>query len=105
MAHREGMAVPPDHDRVTAGSSLMDARSWRRVKEIIDALLALAPAERAASIEQMCGDDRFLRAEVESLLAAIEQAGDFIEQPALQSQSVFPAAWIPDLGRRALHAG
>jgi eukaryotic-like serine/threonine-protein kinase len=86
----------------------MDAHSWHRVKEIIEALLARAPAERAASIQQMCGDDASLRAEVESLLAAIEQSGNFIEQPALQSQSFsasFPAGWIPDLGTRALQSG
>jgi serine/threonine protein kinase len=57
---------------------------------------------------ETCGDDHALRAEVESLLAAIERAGDFIEQPGLQSLSLstsFPAAWIPDLGPRALEPG
>ena len=86
----------------------MDTPSWHRVKEIIEAALARPAAERAAFVLRMCGDDTSLRTEVESLLAAIEQAGNFIEQPALQSMSLsaaFPAGWIPDLGRRALEPG
>src|SRR4029434_1388219 len=105
MADRERMAVPQDRRRATADFSLMDAHSWHRVKEIVGALLARPPAERVASIQQMCGDDTSLRAEVESLFAAIEEAGNFIEQPARPSlplSAAFPAGWIPDLGQRAL---
>ena len=86
----------------------MDTPSWHRVKEIIEAALARPAAERAAFVLRVCGDDTSLRTEVESLLAAIDQAGNFIEQPALQSLSLsaaFPAGWIPDLGRRALEPG
>src|SRR5262245_10824060 len=108
MAHRERMAVPQDHGWATAESSLMDAHSWHRIKEIIEALLARPPAERVASIQQMCGDDASLRAEVESLFAAIEEAANFIEQPARPSlplSAAFPAGWIPDLGQRVLEPG
>ena len=87
---------------------MIDTPSWHRVKEIIEGVLQRAPAARAATIQQMCGDDAFLRAEVESLLEAIEQASNFIERPAVQSQSFsasLPAGWIPDLGRRALEPG
>ncbi len=38
-------------------------------------------AERAAYLDQSCGDDRLLRQRVESLLRAADQAGDFLEQP------------------------
>ena len=82
--------------------------SWHRVKEILEAALARAPAERAAFVRRLCDDDASLQAEVESLLDAIEHAGDFIEHPALQSLSLsaaFPAGWIPDLGQRALEPG
>ena len=86
----------------------MDAFSWRRVKEIVQAALARPPAERAAFILQSCGDDSELRAEVDSLLAAIDQAGSFIERPALHS-SQFPAdpgrRLGPDDSRRALEPG
>ena len=86
----------------------MNTPSWHRVKEILQSALALPPAERDTLIQQMCGGNDAVRAEVESLLAAMEQAGDFMEQPALQSLSlsaVFPSGWIPDLGRRALQPG
>src|SRR6185295_4158821 len=87
MDHRERMAVPQDYDRAGTESFLMETPSWHRVKEIIEAVLARAPAARAALILEMCGDDASLRAEVESLLAAIEEASRFIERPALQSLS------------------
>ena len=86
----------------------MDTSSWHRVKEIIEAALARPPAERSRFVLQVCGDDSSLQAEVESLLGAMEQAGNFIERPPLQSlslSSVFPAGWIPDLGGRALEPG
>ena len=73
--------------------------SWHRVKEIVEGALARSPEERAAFILENCGSDPSLRTEVESLLAAIDQAGNFIEQPAL------PNGWIPDLGQRALEPG
>ena len=97
--------------RITTGrteSLLMDTASWNRVKEIIEAALARPSGGARSFVRRVCGDDTSLRAEVESLLAAIEQAGKFIERPALQSLSlsaVFPAGWIPDLGRRALEPG
>ena len=86
----------------------MDAHSWHRVKEIIEAVLARPPAKRVASIQEMCGDDTSLRAEVQSLFAAMEEAGTFIEPPARPSlplSAAFPAGWIPDLGKRALEPG
>lgn len=44
------------------------------------------PTERAAFLAQACGGDRELRSEVERLLAAHQQAGDFLETP------VYPTA-------------
>jgi len=98
MAHRERLAVPQDYRRVGAESALMDTPSWHRVKEIIEAALARPAAERAAFVLRACGDDTSLRTEVESLLAAMEQAGNFIEQPALELMSLsaaFPPAGFP----------
>ena len=42
-----------------------------------------APTTRPAFLDAACGDDRSLRAEVESLLRAHEQAGSFAERPAI----------------------
>lgn len=43
---------------------------------------ALAPAGRTAFLDRACAGDAALRAEVESLLAADEAHGDFLEVPA-----------------------
>ena len=43
-----------------------------------------SPSDRAAYLDRACGDDTQLRAEVESLLKAHEEAGDFLETPAIE---------------------
>ena len=40
-------------------------------------------AERSAYLDAVCGDDAVLRARVEALLKAHEEAGDFLEEPAI----------------------
>ena len=52
-------------------------------EEIFDVASEKAdPAERAAYLDEVCGEDRQLRAEVEELLKAHEEAGGFLEAPA-----------------------
>ena len=63
----------------------MDPSSWPRVKGIVSEAIARPPSDRDAFVRERCGTDTALLAEVASLLAAIDQAGSFIEQPALQS--------------------
>jgi serine/threonine protein kinase len=54
-----------------------------KADEVFGAALAIEDAvERAAYLQQACGDDAALRAEVESLLASSAQAGAFLETPA-----------------------
>jgi serine/threonine protein kinase/tetratricopeptide (TPR) repeat protein len=56
-----------------------------QAKSIFGQALAIDTAqERAAFLDQACAGDQSLRAELESLLAALDQAGgDFLKQPAL----------------------
>jgi Tol biopolymer transport system component len=61
----------------------MDAERWRRVEELFDAASRLTPAERVPFLDQSCGGDRALRAEVESLLTYQTSAEAFIEAPAI----------------------
>ena len=82
--------------------------SWARVKEVLDAALDRPPLERTAFVLGMCGHDRALHAEVQSLLAAMEQAGTFIEQPALRSIAAsagLTASGTRDPVRRVLDPG
>jgi eukaryotic-like serine/threonine-protein kinase len=58
----------------------MKAERWRKVDELLDAVLEREASERSAFLEQACEGDEELRREVESLLAAHLQAGSFIEE-------------------------
>jgi eukaryotic-like serine/threonine-protein kinase len=53
---------------------------WLRVKEVFAS--ALEAGDRGAYLTDACRDDPELRSEVESLLEAHEDSGDFIERPA-----------------------
>lgn len=60
----------------------MEHQRWRRVQDIFESAVELAPAARAAYIDETCAGDQSLRREVMSLLAHDEQAKSFIEDPA-----------------------
>ncbi|MBI1762093.1 MAG: PD40 domain-containing protein [Acidobacteria bacterium] len=63
----------------------MNAERWAQIDQLLDEALARAPAERAAWLAQVCGNDAELRAEVASLLVAHEQANaNFLQAPALE---------------------
>ena len=58
-----------------------------RIAEIVEAALEREPAERGRFVDEACGADARLRAEVESLLTFQQQASDFIEAPAYEIAS------------------
>ena len=60
----------------------MTPEEWRRVQEILDAALQAQPAARGAYLDRACSSEPSLRREVESLIAAHENAGSFMERPA-----------------------
>ena len=70
----------------------MDAR----VRELFDRLCDLPLADRQQLIDQECGEDREFRAEVQSLLAAHQDAGPFMSEPT--------ADWSPPLAETTLTA-
>ena len=53
--------------------------NWERVKDLFSAALEREAAERDAFLDEACGGDTELRAEIDSLLAAHDTTGDFIE--------------------------
>jgi eukaryotic-like serine/threonine-protein kinase len=69
----QGGCVDPDH--------------WQRAKELFGSALALEPAERSAFLAQACSGDETLRQEIESLLAAHEEAGTTAGSAARDSLS------------------
>jgi hypothetical protein len=59
---------------------------WQRVREILDQALQLSPGDRADYLDDACTGDKELRAEVESLIASFERAGDtFLEGRAIEA--------------------
>jgi non-specific serine/threonine protein kinase len=55
---------------------------WQRVKELLGAALERPAEARGAYLREACDGDDGLRREVESLLSAEGQAGDFLSEPA-----------------------
>jgi serine/threonine protein kinase/Tol biopolymer transport system component len=72
---------PPPAESEGHAPALAAAPQWQQIDQLLEAALELTPAERAAFLDQACAADEVLRREVESLLAAHEQAGSFIETP------------------------
>ncbi len=61
----------------------MELEREQRIAQYFQAALAMAPEMRAGFLGEMCGADEELRREVASLLAAHEEAGNFLSTPAL----------------------
>src|SRR6266550_298506 len=80
MEEREGLALSRIGEKVSA----MTPEYWRQVKSILDSALERAPGERAAFLDEACAATPSLRSEVESLIVSYEQAGGFIESPAVE---------------------
>ena len=59
----------------------MNSERWQLVKELFEAALERAPADRAAFLAQACAGDEEIRREVESLLAADEGDSGFMNTP------------------------
>jgi len=58
---------------------------WSRVKHLVQAALDRGPDDRETFLDKACAGDHALRAEVGSLLAAHEAAGDFAERAAIHA--------------------
>src|SRR5260370_12709124 len=59
------------------------------VKSIFGRALEIAsPSGRTAYLQEACGNDDALRAEVEGLLQALDRAGPFLNRPVLSAGSV-----------------
>ena len=56
----------------------MTPERWKRVRALFGAALGLQPGERSSFLDEGCGDDKALRREVDSLLAAGSEAGSFL---------------------------
>jgi Tol biopolymer transport system component/predicted Ser/Thr protein kinase len=69
----------------------MSSEQARPGDTIFQAALDLPAGERAAYLDTACAGDMALRREVESLIAAYERAGSFIERPAIEADAAVVA--------------
>src|SRR5437773_7695567 len=56
---------------------------WQHAQQLFDAALQHPPERRQEFLEQECGSNQELRREVESLLAAHDESGSFMAEPAV----------------------
>src|SRR5437870_5061002 len=60
---------------------------WQQVQQFFDAALQHSPEKRQEFLEQECGSNQELRREVESLLAAHDESGNFMAEPAVAGRA------------------
>ena len=78
----------------------MDQERWRRVEGLFHAALEREPEARQAFLEVACGGDTDLRRQVKLLLANEEEAGSFLETPAMRDMPVTQTAPAALAGRQ-----
>lgn len=59
----------------------MTFERWQQLREILYSALALTPETRADYLAEACADDRYLRAQIESLLR-YQETGEVIVAPS-----------------------
>src|SRR5215472_10469646 len=64
-----------------------------REEALFEAALRISAEQRAAYLDQACGDDENLRSRLQALLAAFERAEGFLRQPAVS----LPAPSLPQV--------
>jgi eukaryotic-like serine/threonine-protein kinase len=62
----------------------MDAERWKQVDQLLQLTLLVAPQQRETFLKQSCAGDLELEQEVRSLIKSHQQAGSFLEQPAIE---------------------
>ena len=65
----------------------MSPERWRRVEDLFHAALERAPEQRQAFLDGACNGDTELRRQVDRLLSKEEQAGSFLERPAIDDMT------------------
>jgi eukaryotic-like serine/threonine-protein kinase len=67
---------------------LINPERWKKIDELLDVVLELAPEKRAEFLQQACAGDEALKTAVEKLIA-FDERENFLDSPALQAASKF----------------
>src|SRR6266404_4878935 len=83
----------------------MTPERWEQVGKLYQAALALPPDERDTFLDDACGDDTAMLREVESLLAAEDEAGSFLAAGAMKDAAKMLVAekFLPLVGKELGH--
>ena len=65
----------------------MTPEQWQKVEAVLQEAIDRPPQDRASFLDAACAGDRQLLAEATSLINAYNEAGDFIEQPAISQDA------------------
>jgi len=65
----------------------MTPERWQQIKDVFNLALEYEPGQRSSFLSQACDHDTALQKEVESLLAAHDKDGSFIDSPAYKAAS------------------
>jgi serine/threonine protein kinase/tricorn protease-like protein len=63
----------------------MTPERWQQIKNVFNSALKYEPGQRSSFLSEACHNDSALQNEVESLLAAHEKDGSFIDSPAYEA--------------------
>ena len=66
----------------------MESERWKQVDRLLQSVLERPPEERDEFLRNACAADEQLEREVRSLLRAQEQAGSFLENPAIEGAAL-----------------
>src|SRR5437762_8834773 len=76
----------------------MSTERWERTKQILEEALRIAPEQRPAYLDLVCGTDSEMRAEVESLIASHAEAGsEFLAAAAPELLDLSSSVKLPKL--------
>ncbi len=76
----------------------MNPERWQKVEAVFQQAIDLSPLERGPFLDNVCAGDHELRDETDSLIAAFDEAGGFMEEPAM-AQDAHVLLGETDLGR------
>jgi eukaryotic-like serine/threonine-protein kinase len=62
----------------------MNSDRWKQLDNLLQSLLEHPPEERDASLRDMCAGDQALERELRALLILHQDAGSFLESPAIE---------------------
>lgn len=85
--------------------SRVNSEHWQQVKQVFEGALERPFEQRMKFVEDACAGDPSLRAEVESLLRSHEEAGSFMDSPAIAAaaESLVNVKIKPLVGQQLKH--